>query len=150
MKRRRRLSRQWRGLSRAVRGICASALDPTSSTMDEVMEALEEYRSAGYQLGITALAVLLGSALLAKGKPEAALEIIDQSLATASHERIFEAELYRLKASASLARGAQEGEVSRLLKHALDTARNQQARSLELRISDDLAAVRRGDLQHVR
>jgi tetratricopeptide (TPR) repeat protein len=132
--------RQWRGLSRAVRGICATALDPTSSTMDEVMEALEEYRSAGYQLGITALAVLLGSVLLAKDRPEAALEIIDQSLATASHERIFEAELYRLKARALLARGAQEAEVARLLETALETARNQHARSLELRVANDLAA----------
>lgn len=134
--------RQWRGLSRAVRGICATALDPTSSTMDEVLEALEEYRSAGYQLGITALAVLLGSALLAKDKPEAALEIIDQSLATVSHERIFEAELYRLKARALMARRTEEPEVSRLLEQALETARNQHARSLELRVANDLAARR--------
>jgi hypothetical protein len=108
--------------------------------MDEVMEALEEYRAAGYQLGITALAVLLASALLAKDKPDAALEIIDQSLATTSHERIFEAELYRLKARALTARGTQEPEISRLLEHALETARNQHARSLELRVANDLAA----------
>ena len=132
--------RQWRGLSSAVRGICATALDPASSKMDEVMEALEEYRAAGYQLGITALAVLLASALLAKDKPDAALEIIDQSLATTSHERIFEAELYRLKARALTARGTQEPEISRLLEHALETARNQHARSLELRVANDLAA----------
>jgi tetratricopeptide (TPR) repeat protein len=116
--------------------------------MDEVMEALEEYRSAGYQLGITALAVLLGSALLAKDKPEAALEIIDQSLATASHERIFEAELYRLKARALMARGTQEPEISRLLEHALETARNQHARSLELRVANELAARRIGEGRH--
>jgi tetratricopeptide (TPR) repeat protein len=132
--------RQWRVLSRAVRAICATSLDPSSSTMDEVMDALEEYRAAGHQLGITALAVLLGSALLEKDDPEAALEIIDQSLATARHERIFEAELYRLKARALLVRGAQEPEVSQLLQHALETARNQHARSLELRVANDLAA----------
>jgi tetratricopeptide (TPR) repeat protein len=129
--------RQWRGLSRAVRGICATAIDPNSSTMDEVMEALEEYRSAGYQLGITALAVLLGSALLAKDKPEAALEIID-----------LEAELYRLKARALMAQGTQEPEVSRLLEHALETARNQHARSLELRVANEIAVRRIGEGRH--
>jgi tetratricopeptide (TPR) repeat protein len=137
--------RQWRGLSRAVRGTCVTVLDPSSHTLKEVMGALEEYRGAGYQLGITALYVLLCRALLLLRQPEAALEATEQGLATAVHntERIFEAELYRLKARALLARGGSDARTSArpLLDQALMTASSQHARSLELRAATDLAAL---------
>jgi class 3 adenylate cyclase/tetratricopeptide (TPR) repeat protein len=137
--------RQWRGLSRAIRGTCVTVLDPSSDTLKEVMGALEEYRAAGYQLGITALYVLLCRALLLLRQPEAALEVTEQGLATAVHntERIFEAELYRLKARALLARGGSNARTSArpLLDQALMTASSQHARSLELRAATDLAAL---------
>jgi len=137
--------RQWRGLSRAIQGTCVTMLDPSSDTLKEVMGALEEYRGAGYQLGITALYVLLCRALLLLRQPEAALEATEQGLATAVHntERIFEAELYRLKARALLARGGSDARTSArpLLDQALMTASRQHARSLELRAATDLAAL---------
>jgi class 3 adenylate cyclase/tetratricopeptide (TPR) repeat protein len=137
--------RQWRGLSRAIRGTCVTVLDPSSDTLKEVMGALEEYRRAGYQLGITALYVLLCRALLLLRQPESALEVTEQGLATAVHntERIFEAELYRLKARALLARGGSNARTSArpLLDQALMTASSQHARSLELRAATDLAAL---------
>jgi hypothetical protein len=107
--------RQWRGLSRAIRGTCVSVLDPSSDTLKDVMSALEEYRGAGYQLGITALYVLLCRALLLLRQPDATLEVIEQGLATAVHntERISEAELYRLKARALLARGGPDASTPR-------------------------------------
>jgi class 3 adenylate cyclase/tetratricopeptide (TPR) repeat protein len=137
--------RQWRGLSRAVRGISMSVLDPSSNTLDEVRGAFDEYRRAGYQLGITALDVLLCEALLLQYQPDAALEAIEHGLSTAGRnsERIFEAELYRLKACALLARNATDvrKEAQSLFDRALATARNQQARSLELRAARGLAAL---------
>jgi predicted ATPase len=78
-------------------------------------------------------------------QPEAALEVTEQGLATAVHnaERIFEAELYRLKARALLARGGSDARTSArpLLDQALMTASSQHARSLELRAATDLAAL---------
>jgi class 3 adenylate cyclase/tetratricopeptide (TPR) repeat protein len=135
--------RQWIGLSRAIRGICAAALDASGSRLDEVKAALDEYQRAGYQLGITAQFVLLCPALLLRNEPEAALEVIDHGLSIVSHnsERIFEAELYRLKARALLMRGAPDAEAESLLDQALRTARSQQARSLELRAATDLARL---------
>jgi hypothetical protein len=99
--------RQWLGLSRAIRGICAAALDASGARLDAVKEALDEYQCAGYQLGITAQSVLLCSVLLLRNEPEAALEVIDHGLSIVSHnsERIFEAELYRLKARALITAG---------------------------------------------
>jgi predicted ATPase/class 3 adenylate cyclase len=135
--------RQWLGLARAIRDICAAALDASGSRLDEVKTALDEYQRAGYQLGLTAQLVLLCPVLLLRNEPEAALELIDYGLWIVSHnsERFFEAELYRLKARALLMRGASDAEAEALLDQALQTARSQQARSLELRAATDLARL---------
>jgi class 3 adenylate cyclase/tetratricopeptide (TPR) repeat protein len=133
--------RQWLGLSRAIRGVCAATLDASGTRLDEVVAALEEYQRAGYQLGITAQFVLLSSALLFRSEPEAALEVIDHGLTIVSDndERFLAAELYRLKARTLLVRGAADVEAEALLEQALQTARNQQARSLEVRAATDIA-----------
>jgi predicted ATPase len=137
--------RQWRGLAHAVRGICSDLLSPSTAALEEVHMALEEYRGAGYQLGITALYVLLCPALLSNSKREAALDLIEQGLTMADRnsERIFEAELYRLKAQALLVRGApsSDPEVQSLLEQALALSQNQQAKALELRAANSLAAL---------
>src|SRR6202790_4138848 len=110
-------------------------LDPSSSALEEIRAALSEYRGAGYQLGITALYVLLCPALLSSHNCEAALEVIEQGLATTSRnsERIFEAELYRLKAGALLIRGAPDArtEAQSLLDQAVPTARSKNAKARE-------------------
>ena len=137
--------RQWRGLAHAIRGICVTLLDPSSSALEEIRLALDEYRGAGYQLGITALYVLLCPAFLSSHNCEAALELIEQGLATTSRnsERIFEAELYRLKARALLVRGAPDAktEAQSLLDQALSTAGSQHAKALELRAAMDTAQL---------
>jgi tetratricopeptide (TPR) repeat protein len=133
--------RQWLRLSRAIRGVCSATMDPSTGYFDEVEAALGEYQRAGYQLAITAQFVLLCSALLTRNEPEAALDTIDRGLSimTRNDERCLEAELYRLKARALLARGASDAKVAALLDQAVQTARRQHARSLELRAAIDLA-----------
>ncbi|MCA6104937.1 adenylate/guanylate cyclase domain-containing protein [Bradyrhizobium australafricanum] len=137
--------RQWRGLARAVRGISATFLDPSSAALAEIQAAMNEYRNAGYQLGITALYVLLSPALLSSRQREATLELIEQGLATTSRnsERIFEAELYRLKARVLLFDDVPGtcAEAQSLFERALTTARSQHAKALELRVAVDLGAL---------
>src|SRR5215475_15814890 len=135
--------RHWHGLSRAIRGICMTTLDPSASALAEVKGALDQYRSAGYQLGITALYVLMCPILLVRGEREAALEMIGQGLSAASHnsERLFEAELYRLKAQALTVCGSASADAQSSLERALKIAKSQHARSLELRAAKDLAAL---------
>jgi len=122
-----------------------ASLDPSPGALDEIRAALDEYRGAGYQLATTALDVLLCSPLLIDHDYEAALELIEHGLATTSRnsERILEAELYRLKARVLTVRGGPdvEAEVHALLDHALNTARNQHAKTLELRAATDRAAL---------
>src|SRR4029077_16740789 len=81
--------------------------------------------------------------LLVRNQPEAALEVIDRGLSIVGHnsERFFEAELYRLRACALLMRCAADIEAESLLNQALQTARSQQAQSLELRAATDLARL---------
>jgi class 3 adenylate cyclase/tetratricopeptide (TPR) repeat protein len=135
--------RQWLGLARAIRDICAAVLDDSAGRLDEVKTALDEYQRAGYQLGLTAQLVLLCPVFLLRNEPEAALELIDHGIWIVNHnsERFFEAELYRLKARALLMRGAPDAEAESLLDQALQTARSQQARSLELRTATDIARL---------
>ncbi|MEZ2143298.1 adenylate/guanylate cyclase domain-containing protein [Bradyrhizobium sp. DN5] len=134
--------RQWHGLAQAVRGICVTMLDPSSSAVEEIRAAMDEYRGAGYQLGITALYVLLCPALLLGQDYEAAMALIERGLTTTSRnsERIFEAELYRLKARTLMLRGSRDAGTE-LLQKALTTASAQRAKALELRAAMDLAAV---------
>jgi predicted ATPase/class 3 adenylate cyclase len=136
--------RQWR-LARAIRGICVASLEPSPSALGEIRAALDEYRSAGYQLAITALEVLLCPPLLMGHDHEAALELIEHGLATTSRnsERILEAELYRLKARVLVVRGGPdvEAEAQALLEQASNTARSQHAKTLELRAAMDRAAL---------
>src|SRR5262249_29028420 len=91
------------------------------------------------------LYVLLCPALLLSNQCEAAVELIEQGLATTSRnsERLFEAELYRLKARALLVRGTPDApnEAQSRLDQALTTARSQNAKALELRAAMDLAAL---------
>jgi class 3 adenylate cyclase/tetratricopeptide (TPR) repeat protein len=138
--------RQWYGLSRAIKGICATLLNPSSTELDDVRAAIDEYRGAGYQLGITALYILLCPVLQLRGQHEIAMDFLDRglSIVDVNCEKIFESELYRLKAQAlrhvNTAEAAAHAEA--VLDCALQTARAQQAKSLELRIVRDLAQIR--------
>lgn len=135
--------RQWHGLSRAIRGICATMIDKSSAPLDDVAAALAEYRNAGYELGITALYVLLCPVLLIHDHIDGALEILERGLAVVHNnsERIFECELYRLKASALQRTSSADARAQSdaMLELALRKAKEQNAKSLELRISHDLA-----------
>jgi len=94
---------QWRGLCRVVLAICRLQLDAaaTEGALGEIEAALGAYRSAGYQLGLTALYTVLCPALVAAGHPARAAEFVEDGLAIAAQtdERLFEAALCGTKAS---------------------------------------------------
>ena len=122
-----------------------ASLDPSPGALGEIRAELDEYRSEGYQLAITALYVLLCPPLLISHDYEAALELIEHGLSTTNRnsERILEAELYRLRARVLVVRGGPDvvAEALALLDQALNTARSQHAKTLELRAAMDRAAL---------
>ena len=116
----------WSRPSRIVLETCTSLLDPSSGAIEGAQVELNDLSRTGYQMGITALYVVVCEALAHQHRSGPTLEVVAQGLATVGRtdERFLEAELYRLKALALLARGAAEAdaEVQHLLGEALSTA----------------------------
>jgi predicted ATPase/class 3 adenylate cyclase len=137
----------WSRPSRIVLETCASLLDPSSCAIEDAQGELNDLRRTGYQMGITALHVVVCEALALQHLSEPMIEVVAQGLATVGRtdERFLHAELYRLKALALLARGTAEAdtEAQNLLGEALSTARQQGARALELRAATSLARLHR-------
>ena len=135
----------WSRPSRIVLETCASLLDPSSGAIEDAQGELNDLRRTGYQMGITALHVVVCEALALQHLSEPMIEVVAQGLATVGRtdERFLHAELYRLKALALLARGTAEAdtEAQNLLGEALSTARQQGARALELRAAASLARL---------
>jgi class 3 adenylate cyclase/tetratricopeptide (TPR) repeat protein len=133
----------WLALASAVRWSCASLRNPVAYSDATMHRELGGYAGAEHQLGITAVYVLLSEALLNRGELTFASGVISRGLATVERtgERIFEAELLRLRARALMAEGAAGAAANAqiVLDKALATARSQHARSLELRVGRDVA-----------
>jgi predicted ATPase/class 3 adenylate cyclase len=137
--------RQWLGLVKTVANICTAQLHPSSNAIDEARAALVGFGKSGYQVGITALHVLFCAVMLSRGDADNAVDLLDAGFATVENnsERLFEAELYRLKAKAVelSSRPDAHAEAMVLLERALKTARQQHAKTLELRAAHDLALL---------
>ena len=135
----------WRNLASAVRWSCANLRDFATDSLATMHRELGGYAGAEYQLGITAIYVLLSAALAKRGELTSASEIISKGLATAERtsERIFEGELLRLQAQVLMADGAVDAAANAqvALEKALSIARGQHSRLLELRAARDLAAL---------
>ena len=86
---------------------------------------------------------LLADAHLRANQPDAGLAVVEEalSLGRETNERWWDAELHRLRAELLLAGGAEAAEAEAALRRALEIARGQQAKSLELRAARALAGL---------
>jgi predicted ATPase len=89
------------------------------------------------------LLAFLAEAYGGDGQPEAGLQVLDEALAAVrdTGERMYEAELYRLKGDLLLMRSADHTAAEACLHQALTIAGLQQAKSLELRAAMSLARL---------
>jgi predicted ATPase len=106
---------------------------------------LENLRKAGIFFLLPMVMGQVAEVLAAGGQADKALDLLGTALDTVgrSEERFFEAELYRLKGEQLILAnrpGAAE-EAEKLFVQSLDVARNQQARSWELRTATSLARM---------
>jgi len=135
----------WCNLARIVCAICTGLLDPASAKLEEVRVELDDQARRGQRMGITVLYALLCRALIAQRRPDEVLNAVEdaQKIGRVTDEGLFEAEFYRLKAQALLInkpRGASSN-AQTMLEQALEVARNQGARSMELLAARELAAL---------
>jgi predicted ATPase len=103
---------------------------------------LAAWNSLGAHVLYTQWLGFLAEAHLQAGQLDEALAALDRAAETAAAtgECHYQAELYRLKGLALAATG-EEGEAAAWFQRAIDTARSQQAKSLELRAATSLARL---------
>jgi predicted ATPase len=131
-------------VSRVMEGAARAALGETEAGILELRTALDAYRATGARFQRPYHLVLLAEALRRAGKVEESLAVLADAAALMDEtgERFYQAEGHRLHAALLLARdGGRKAEAIRCLQAALDIARTQRARSLELLAARDLAAL---------
>jgi predicted ATPase len=110
----------------------------------QIRQGIDAWRAAGDELARPCCLALLAEACAKEGQPEEGLSALAEALATVhkTGERFYEAELYRLKGELLLARSTrQTAEAETCFQQALDVARHQQAKSLELRAAMSLSRL---------
>jgi predicted ATPase len=137
-------------LFRAIGGILSAgtrtALGPRGEQIGQIRQDLAAVRETGSVVWEPYFLGLLAQAYAQDGQVGAGLATLDEALAAAhgTGQRLVEAELYRLRASFLLRQpGTPQVEAEAWFQRALNFARRQEARSLELR-----AAMSLGRLWH--
>jgi TOMM system kinase/cyclase fusion protein len=112
---------------------------------EEGTTALEAATAVVRELGVNVCfpqhLALLAEVCLRTRRIEAGLATITEAFAAsaAGEQRVFDSELHRLRAELLALQGAPDQEVEEALRRALDVARRQEAKSLELRAATSLA-----------
>ena len=118
----------------------------------QIRQGLDTYRSTGAEYQRPHFLTLLAEASGLLGQPEGGLAALDEALTLMEKtgERYYEAELHRQRGELLLLREAkshpdqgsrEQHEAETCFQHALDVARQQQAKSLELRAAMSLARL---------
>jgi predicted ATPase len=116
---------------------------PGAAPLNRLRGAIESFQETGARIRLPYYLGLLADACLRAGDIEAGLQVTEEALSRARemNERWWDAELYRLRAETMQATFAPPEEVEAVLIRALEIARAQQARSLELRAANTLARL---------
>ena len=134
----------WLAMGTILQGWARAVQDHPGQGMAQLCQGLAAYRATGTTLAQSYLLGLLAEAYLKAGQAEEGLRVIAEALASVhdSAERCYEAELYRLQGELLLARPAEpHAEAAACFCQALAVARQQQAKSLELRAAMSLSRL---------
>ena len=127
----------WGARSTFMRGIALTRQGCTAEGLEQMQEGWAAIQTTGVRLNRVYFLARLAEALLHAGQPDTGLTVLAEALAFihTSGERWWEAECHRLWGECLLAQQEpkhEAGEVAARFQHALDIARHQHARSLEL------------------
>ena len=134
--------RYWSSLGANYRGIALSALGREQEGIAETLAGIDSYRATGSALGAAAVMVGLVTSYLRCGLTDQALGVAGQALATIGQTgaRLSESELCRLKGEALRASAAPH-EAQACFERAIEVAREQNAKSWELRATISMARL---------
>jgi DNA-binding SARP family transcriptional activator len=115
--------------------------NPDAEHIAQLRAAIAAFTATGARLRLPYYLSLLARVLGKAGRVGDGLVVIDEALAAscAHSERWWDAELHRIRGELLLAQGAEAYDVEAALLQALEIARSQEARSLELRSATALA-----------
>jgi DNA-binding SARP family transcriptional activator/pimeloyl-ACP methyl ester carboxylesterase/predicted ATPase/type II secretory pathway predicted ATPase ExeA len=132
------------GMGMILRGWAVAAAGAAEEGIAELRRGIVLSRATGARMDDAYFLGLLADALTASGAPGEALEVLEEALgAVPRGGRFFhDAELHRLRAEAQRALGDDE-EAEGALRRALEVARGQGGRSLELRAALSLGRLLR-------
>jgi predicted ATPase len=133
---------QWRAVALCTHGWALGVSGESEKGLAQIGQGLDSYGLGASQQMLLALQA---DALLAIGKPEAALASVDVGLKAVEKTggAPLEAELYRLRGEALLAGAGTVSEAEAAIEKGIDVARRQNAKSWELRAAMSLARLRR-------
>jgi len=116
---------------------------PDEERIGQLAGSITAFKASGARLRLPYYLALLAQAYGQAGRAEEGLATIDEALAFARthNERWWDAELQRLRGELLLMHGADASDVEAAFLRAIDIARAQQARSLELRATTSLARL---------
>jgi predicted ATPase len=134
--------RGWMGNGECLLGEALIRLGQVEEGMEQILKGLEKMASIELRLYSTGAlsALALGQAKV--GRPEEGRATLEKTLAQVEEtgERYWEAEIHRLRAEFHLMLG-DEREAEASLEKAIEVARRQSGKSLELRATRDLASL---------
>jgi class 3 adenylate cyclase/tetratricopeptide (TPR) repeat protein len=127
------------GLGTIVRGAAVSEDGRHDEGVAALRAGLDIYRTTGQRVSHRLYLCWLAQAYAAAGAVEESAATIDEALGMQSDERLFEPELHRLRAQLLVRQHAEATRVEASFRAALELARRQAARSLELRAATSYA-----------
>jgi predicted ATPase len=135
---------QWRAAGTIIDGSVHAELGEGEVAIAQIQRGLAAYGSTGAQLFLPYFLSLLARACLKSGQPSEGLRIIGVALerVRATGERVWEPELVRLEGELRLAVSpADVADAGECFRRAMEIARQQSARSWELRAAVSLARL---------
>ncbi len=116
---------------------------PDAANLAPLRNTIQAFIETGARIRLPVYFSLLAQACLAAGRWEEGLAALELALAESlqNNEHWWDAEIHRLRGELMWAQGAEPGDIEAAFQRALDIARTQQARSLELRAAGSLARL---------
>ena len=133
---------QWLAQATMCRGFALVGLGQQTEGIAQLRTGLAAWKGIGARLMETQWLGFIAEAHVQAGQFDDALTALDRAAETAAAtgECHYQAELYRLR-GVVLAETGEDAEAASWLQRAIDTARSQQAKSLELRAATSLARL---------
>src|SRR5262249_61570556 len=126
-------------LATIVRGAALTEDGRHEEGLVELGKGLDVYRTTGQRVSHRLYLCWLAQAYAAAGAVEEATATVDEALGMPTDERLFEPELHRLRAELLARQNGEPTHVEASFREAIELARRQAARSLELRAATSYA-----------